>query len=239
MLYEDDHLLVVSKPVGLPVHGGAKTDRTLLDVLASAYSAPPDLGLIHRLDRATSGAIAVAKSRDVISAITDRWEEATKIYLAICYGTPTDPSVIDVPLMDKERGRRPARTTLRPLALLDRLELKASLVAIEIDTGRMHQIRRHLASIGFPVLFDDRHGDYRANRAFRQSVRDAGAKASRRGQLLHATLLSLPHPIEKRTISVTAPIPSTWIDIIGVAGDAEQVAESLDRANLPLAMGQR
>lgn len=235
MLYEDDDLLAISKPVGLAVHGGADTTRTLLDLLHQAYDEPMELNLIHRLDRATSGAMFLAKSKDAAKAVSARWSEAKKTYLGVCLGVHDDPSIIDTPLTDRERGHRPAQTTLRPVAVLDRIEPVTSVVAIELDTGRMHQIRRHLASIGHPVMLDDRHGNFAANRAFKRAVREGGGNPARRGHLLHATELMVPHPVEARSVAVTAPLPEHWRGILEAAGDLQAVARAL-ADTMPLAL---
>jgi 23S rRNA pseudouridine955/2504/2580 synthase len=195
VLYEDAECAVFNKPAGLAVQGGERVGASLDAILAEEWGGPPFL--VHRLDKETSGVILVAKNRDAAARfsrlIADR--AAVKRYLAICAGSAPDASgVIDAGLCVKGRDQ-PALTRYRLLASNARF----SLLELELETGRMHQIRRHLAQITHPVLGDDKYGDFALNRRLR-------AERALRRLLLHAAHLALPLA-PGRLIAVSAPPP--------------------------------
>lgn len=208
VLFEDEDFLVVNKPAGIPVHGGAGVSkRTVLDRL------PPGLHPVHRLDADTSGALLLARSSRAASAASATWSEAEKRYLALLTGAVRD-LIIDTPLTDPSGRQQAARTVVKALAL--DAEGRVSLAQVDIGTGRMHQIRRHLAEAGHPVAMDDRYGDFAANKAIRRHVRAHDAP-SPRFALLHALRLTWDGR------SVTAPLPdrwTAWLDAFGISSGA-------------------
>jgi len=205
-LYEDEHLIAIDKPAGLlSVSTERQRTRTALALLRDALSRPgrpARLWPVHRLDRETSGVLLFARSREVCEEVRANWSEATKTYLAIVEGHPEYvQGVIDQPLWEDQAlnvrvGRKPgakdARTRYRRLQSLS----GRTLLEVELDTGRRHQIRVHLAWLGHPVLGDKRYG------------RDG----SRLG--LHALRLEVPHPRSERRLVLEAPVPRAFTKLL-------------------------
>jgi 23S rRNA pseudouridine955/2504/2580 synthase len=218
VLFEDDYLLVVSKPAGVAVHGGAgETKKTILEILTAAYSRPVELVLGHRLDRDTSGVLLLVKSQDLAKNVIGLWRVVEKTYWAVALGTIAKPLRVDRPLEDKDGRRRAAATRFEPLAQLDRIRPAATWVAAHLETGRTHQIRRHLAMAGHPVLLDDKHGDFAANKAWARAIRDAGGPRPKT-MMLHARRLALPHPATGEPLVFEAPVPEIWPQLLSAAG---------------------
>lgn len=194
-LFEDDHLIVLDKPSGLAVHGGTGVESGLIEQLRAAR---PELGfaeLAHRLDRATSGCLVVAKSRQVLTSLHASLrgdeERVDKRYLALVRGRwPGDVDVVTLPVDDRE-----ATSVFEVLRELP----GATLVRIELLTGRNHQARLHAAGCGHPVAGDDRHGDRGFNRALRRN----GLKRL----FLHAEKLGFRHPVTQASLQIEAPLP--------------------------------
>jgi RluA family pseudouridine synthase len=214
-LYRDDDLLIVSKPPGIAVHGGAGQgyERTLIDIMREDILA--GFGLVHRLDRGTTGALALVRGNDLRKALMDRFAESDssieKVYEAIVSGTPEPAEgTIDAPLappghggkarVDAARGK-PARTQYRTIETFPR----AARLELELETGRTHQIRVHLASIGCPLLVDPL---YTGRKGWRipdpRGTRDAYLKRTP----LHAKRLTLPHPRTGELVTAEAPLPA-------------------------------
>ncbi|MDR1177201.1 MAG: RluA family pseudouridine synthase [Spirochaetaceae bacterium] len=196
VLYEDDRCAVFNKPAGLAVQGGKGVGLSLDTLLAREWAGKPFL--VHRLDQDTSGIILVAKSREAAryyaSVMAER--RARKSYLALCAGRPrSDAGTIDGDLVI--RGvRKQSRTGYRLLAA----EGDFSLLALELDTGRTHQIRRHLASLGLPVLGDGKYGDFALNKRLKK---EQGLNRL----LLHAAYLGIAGNREYRSLDLEAPLP--------------------------------
>ncbi len=205
--YEDDHLLIVDKPAGLVVHParGHRTG-TLAQALAGRAAGGEDpyrAGIVHRLDRDTSGLLVVAKSDEVHRALKSLLAARGlhREYLALVEGRPPARSgTIDAPIGRHRHDRvlmsidtddpREARTHFE----IERLLPAATLLRIVLDTGRTHQIRVHLAAIDHPVCGDPQYGT-------------AGEYGLRR-QFLHAARLSFVHPVTAEAVDVSAPLPS-------------------------------
>jgi 23S rRNA pseudouridine955/2504/2580 synthase len=193
-LYEDDEILVLCKPAGLAVQGGERVGASLDALLAAEYSPAPLL--VHRLDKETSGVIVTARTREAAARYGKLFRDnaARKRYLALCAGTPPESGEMDEELELKGR-KKSALTRYRRLAcgrlplageaaLADGGQPTCSLLELELGTGRTHQIRRHLAGAGCPILGDDKYGDFALNKKLR--------KAGLRRMLLHARSISLP-----------------------------------------------
>ena len=231
VLYEDDDLFAVNKPAGLAAHPGTGITGATLVELVRAHVAGADAlpatefkpSPAHRLDRETSGVILVAKNRKTMAALAAMFEakeEVRKQYLTLAKGKmPKEAGLIDVPLSEHEQTTRskerrgvnlqPARTRWKVLASMK----EASLLQVLIETGRTHQIRRHLQGAGHPVAGDTRYGDFNFNRAAR-------TRWGLRRMFLHAWKLELPHPVTGKLLRLEAPLPP-------------ELREALKALNLP------
>ena len=220
VLYEDDKLLVLNKPAGLPVQGGADVAVSLDSLLAEHYTPRPLL--VHRLDRDTSGVIVTAKTKEtaaVCSALFDYrrgWNSASnagikKTYLAVCAGILNETGTIDETLEIKGQ-KLPASTKFRCLASVKELDAAGlSLAEIQPATGRMHQIRRHLAQAGHPILGDDKYGDFSLNKKLKKTL---GLKRL----LLHAYSINLPAFLSGIDLEIKAPLPDHFLEILERTG---------------------
>lgn len=211
--HRDEHLLVVAKPAGLVVHPGAgHLGDTLVDALreagiplAPSTSERDRPGIVHRLDRDTSGLLAVASTLPARDGLVEQLRQRTveRRYLALVRGTlPAEEGTIDAPIgrhpSDRQRfacveGGRPARTHWRTVASVG----EVSLVACRLETGRTHQIRVHLEAVGHPVVADDRYGTTAGLAADLGVTRLA----------LHAAELGFTHPVTGAEVHVTEPLP--------------------------------
>jgi 23S rRNA pseudouridine955/2504/2580 synthase len=218
VLFQDDDLLAVSKPAGLAAHPGTGIEGATLVEEARAYLGvredhPPGEfrpSPAHRLDRETSGVVLVAKTRKAMVRLTEIFtdgREVKKTYLALVKGKmPRDAGTIDIPLSEHEQTARSkerrgvnfqeAVTHYRVLSSMK----EASLLQIRLETGRTHQIRRHLQAAGHPVAGDRRYGDFAFNRLARQ-------RWGLSRMFLHAWKLSLPHPTAGRPLALEAALP--------------------------------
>jgi 23S rRNA pseudouridine955/2504/2580 synthase len=216
-VYENEYSMIFIKPAGLPVQGGERVGASLDSILSQRYTNRPLL--VHRLDKDTSGLILTAKTREAAAAFSALFSGArkgsggegggiTKQYLAVCAGSPNPQAgVIGVSLEIRGR-RRESRTLYRLLEAGEGF----SLLELELGTGRMHQIRRHLAQIGHPVLGDDKYGDFSLNRRLR---RERGLKKL----LLHACRLAIPPfpPFLPQGIDIRAPLPAYFAPYVSPA----------------------
>ena len=208
VLYEDKRLLVLNKPTGVAVHGGSGISHGVIELLRAARPDLRELSLVHRLDRETSGCLVIAKKRSALRALHEKFREGVveKNYLALVLGDwQLGEQLIDKPLLVTHRkgGERhvivshegkPAQTRVR----LSRTYGAFSLVQCSPLTGRTHQIRVHLQSVGFPIAGDDRYGDADANRR----VRALGLERL----FLHAQSISFPDE-HGNELHFAAPLP--------------------------------
>lgn len=224
LLYEDDAILVVSKPAGMVVHPSERVrGGTLSELLAEKYPGLPTPqgedrpGIVHRLDAETSGVLVVCRTEEAGKELKRQFKarEVQKVYSALVYGEPRfDSDWVDEPLgrargservtvLSVEDGGRAAATFYRTL---ERLGV-ASLVACEPKTGRTHQIRVHMESIGHPVVGDRL---YRGKRVLRLP---RGRLPVGR-HLLHALRLTFQHPSTGETVSFEAPLPPDFREVL-------------------------
>lgn len=212
VLYEDPHLVIVDKPPGLlTLPTAAHEPDTLIHrverYLALRHGGRHKLGVAHRLDKDTSGAIVFARSAEALKGLQSllRSHDIERQYLAVVEGSPRSESgTIDVSLEDRGTLRRGvARSSENALhavthyRVVERFGPVASLVACWLETGRTHQIRLHMAEIGHPVVGD---------RVYRPRGRPR-SKAQFRRQALHAQSLGFTHPLTGKEVRVEAPLP--------------------------------
>jgi 23S rRNA pseudouridine1911/1915/1917 synthase len=206
IVHEDSDLVVIDKPAGLVVHPGAgQPDRTLLNALlahAPRLAGVPRAGIVHRLDKDTSGLLVVAKTveaqADLVKQLAERSMRRT--YLAVVQGDPPASGIIDAPVGRDVRSRvrmavthrgKPARTTFRVVERFGH----AALIECRLETGRTHQIRVHLQHIRHPLVGDA---------VYRRGTRH-GLSFPR--QALHAAELTLTHPRSREVVTWRSPLP--------------------------------
>ena len=221
VIFEDDSLIVINKPSGLIVHPGSGVkEGTLVNGLAARF---PDLqmlddsirlGLVHRLDKGTSGLVLVARTQEALTGLKSQMQEREirRQYLAISTGhIKSDKGIVDAPL-----GRDP-KNPLKRAVLQDgkhakthyqveqRLSepFKVSILTCQLETGRTHQIRVHLAAIGFPVVGDELYG---GRKSFNLNNRLA----------LHAEKISFRHPKKNHNMEFEAPFPEDFLLLRGL-----------------------
>ena len=213
--FEDDAIVVLNKPAGLVVHpGSGNRDGTLLNALlhhAPAVAALPRAGIVHRLDKDTSGLLVVAKTLEAHTDLVRQLAARTvrREYLAVARGDVARATIIDAPI-----GRHPTqRTTMAVVAtgkparthvdVVERFGI-ATLLRCALDTGRTHQIRVHLAAIGHPLIGDPAYGARRSS----ASIPAFGRQA------LHAFKLGLAHPATRQPMTWEVPPPADLADLI-------------------------
>ena len=234
IVYEDDDLAVINKPAGMMVHAGAgatddaRNRGTLVNALLHHFSTLSGLGgetrpgMVHRLDKETSGLILVAKNDESHRKLAAQFSrrEVKKTYIGLVHGwTKKDSGTISASISrdrirrtrmtTRDSGGREAITHYKVLRRLDSPFGKFSLLEVKIDTGRTHQIRVHMASLGHPVVGDTLYGAPRELRARRAPGRPAvpGAISLPRN-FLHAAELELVHPLKGSRIALKSPLPA-------------------------------
>lgn len=199
ILWQDDDIVVVSKPGGLLVHRSYESRDRVFLLQELARQVDRHLYPVHRLDRAASGAIAFAFSSDTARKLHEslRADDARKEYLALVRGSAPESGVIERPLTDDKGTKRPCRSEFEKLAEFSR----CSLLRVWISTGRRHQIRRHLGHIRHQVIGDTTYGKGNINRYFR-------ATYGLPRLFLHAWRLEIRHPETDEPLRVKAPLAS-------------------------------
>ena len=223
IVHEDDDIIVVDKPAGLVVHPGAgHTDDTLVNGLLATHPDLADIGdlsrpgIVHRLDRDTSGLLVVAKTeaayQHLVAALAAR--TVSRVYEVLCLGTTeSSRGVVDAPIGRSRRSRvrmavsnegRPARTHYEARRVYHE-PIEATWYRCELETGRTHQIRVHLAAIGTPVLGDELYGRPSALGVQRQQ--------------LHAARLEFAHPADGAHASFSSPLPGDITSTLSLFGE--------------------
>ena len=229
VVLEDAHLMVVDKPAGVVVHPGAgRTHGTLVQALAGRAAGGPDptrAGIVHRLDRDTSGLLVVAKSEEEHAALSKMLRDRTiqREYLTLVDGRPdARTGTIDAPI-GRDRDRRTvmstrtdrARSAVTHFEVIEALP-RTTLLRVRLETGRTHQIRAHFAAIGHPVCGDRRYGGG-----------ESGRRLGLMRQFLHSQKLRFAHPLTRATVACESKAPADLRRAIGAAR-REQVSGGPD-----------
>ncbi len=217
VLMEDEQMMAIDKPAGVAVHGGSGVSFGVIEQLRQARPGARMLELVHRLDRDTSGVLLVAKKRSALTRLQDQFRdrETGKTYMALVKGQwPSNKKVIDLPLQrylipnGAGEGERRVRIAHKDdanaqraitLVRVSRLVGDYSLLEVTIKTGRTHQIRVHLSSQGYPIVGDDKYGDFELNKRL--------AALGMKRMFLHAWRLQFIHPQTGRSETVEAALP--------------------------------
>jgi len=228
ILYEDEALLAIDKPAGVAVHGGSGIAFGVIEQLRAARPDASFLELVHRLDRDTSGVLLVAKKRAALLALhaSFRDGEVDKRYLVLAKGRWRSAlRNVELPLTKfvtgagerrvriEHDGGKMAHTVFRRRQVWADSSPPLSLLEAELHTGRTHQIRVHLAHLGFPLAGDEKYGDFALNKAL--------ARQGLKRMFLHAWRLSLRHPVEARRLDFESPLPADLTAFIATLGGGE------------------
>ncbi len=210
ILYEDDELIVLDKPAGLAVHGGSGISFGVIEQLRAMRPQARFLELVHRLDRDTSGVLMLAKKRSALTALHANLRDGSvkKYYLALVRGNWLNArQSVKLALHKHVLASGERRVSVHPEGQASHtiFELQKkwrgfSLLRAELKTGRTHQIRVHLAHLGFPIVGDDKYGDPELNKDLKQR----GMKR----MFLHASRLNITHPATGATLDLQAPLPA-------------------------------
>ena len=198
IIYQDADLLIVNKPCGIAVQGGAGINVCLVDILERQTGSK--VYPVHRLDKDTAGILVVARSSESAALVGSYISEKKlgKEYQAICFGFPDLPQGIISTAAGRAGNEKPAETRYKILAS----NSLYSLISLELITGRMHQIRMHLSSVGCPIVADDKYGDFTKNKEVRSlySIRKLQLVANRLSlpvaTKIHQFDISLPEHME-------------------------------------------
>jgi 23S rRNA pseudouridine955/2504/2580 synthase len=210
VLYEDDVLLVLDKPAGVAVHGGSGISFGVIEQLRHARPQAHFLELVHRLDRDTSGVLLLAKKRSALTALHEqlRAGRVEKFYLTLVRGGwRARQSDIRLPLNKYVLASGERRVSVREGGAVSHTRIRLrqkcadfSLLEAELKTGRTHQIRVHLAHLGFPIAGDDKYGDFALNKTL--------ARQGLKRMFLHACKTIIVHPRSGERIAFEAPLPA-------------------------------
>ena len=239
VLYEDDSLLAIDKPAGVAVHGGSGLRFGVIEALRAARPDARFLELVHRLDRDTSGILLLAKTRPLQVAMHEllRAGRIDKRYLALAHGVWPHAAKHHITtalasfvtragerrvLEADHEGAKEAHSVVT----LMRRYADATLLEVQIKTGRTHQIRVHLASAGHPIAGDDKYGDFAFNRAI--------AKAGCKRMFLHAAKISFVHPHSGERVRFESPLPPECQAYLGTLAKPGSVARAAPGNATPL-----
>ena len=226
LIYEDEAIAVINKPAGLVVHPAAGNRRgTLMNGLLYHFPNSASLaraGLVHRLDKDTSGLLVVAKTAAAQMHLQRQLQERAmgRSYLALVYRYVSAGGTIDLPLGRHPRDRlkiavrSDGREAITHYRLEERFGETATLLRVNLETGRTHQIRVHLAEQKFPIVGDPLYGRPLLNKGNQPAVREALLHFPR--QALHAEQLHLIHPLREEEMSFRAPLPADFAALLAL-----------------------
>ena len=236
IIHEDEAMLVIDKPEGIAVHGGSGVSFGVIEALRRQRPEARFLELAHRLDRETSGILLIGKKRLALTALHDMFREhgagADKRYLVLVKGRWMNTTQhVKLPLhkyltdggerrVSVDAEGKAAHTVFRLLARWPEM----SLLEAQLKTGRTHQIRVHLAHLGFPILGDEKYGDFVLNRELKRT----GLKR----MALHAWRMALRHPLTGVPLECIAPLPegiAAYIAAVDAKNTREFTADNLEQ----------
>jgi 23S rRNA pseudouridine955/2504/2580 synthase len=236
IIFEDEALLAIDKPDGVAVHGGSGVSFGVIEALRRQRPQAKFLELAHRLDRETSGILLVGKKRLALTVLHDMFRDhgagADKRYLVLVKGRWMNAiQHVRAPLhkfltdggerrVAVDAAGKAAHTVFRLLARWPNM----SLLEAQLKTGRTHQIRVHLAHLGFPILGDEKYGDFEHNRQLKRE----GLKR----MALHAWRMAFRHPINAAPMEMIAPLPAnlvTWIATVDAKNGREFAVDNLEQ----------
>jgi 23S rRNA pseudouridine1911/1915/1917 synthase len=237
--HEDADVLVIEKPAGLVVHPGAGNPRhTLQNALLGhdpKLAQLPRAGLIHRLDKDTSGLLVIARTPEAQTSLARQLMARTmsREYLTVCVGVMTGGGTIDAPIgrNHSDRLRMAVRGSGRPAVthyrLLERFRAH-SYLSVQLETGRTHQIRLHLSHLKYPVVGDPVYGGRFAQpKGAAQSLVDTLRGFKR--QALHAAALGFDHPRTGKRLVLNSPVPDDFAELLAALRDDARSAAELER----------
>lgn len=209
IVYEDRRLMLIDKPAGMAVHGGSGVSLGCVEALRVLRPSRPEIELVHRLDRATSGCLLLAKRRSMLRSLHEsfRRQKIRKKYFALVRGSwPRSIESVGAPLTVSRHDRKRVvgvdprgKPSSTRFSVIERFGNFATLLDVQIETGRMHQIRVHAAHVGHPVAGDDRYGDVEFDQAL--------ASYGLRRMFLHAYSISFELPEKKVIFGLCVPLP--------------------------------
>ena len=227
ILHSDDDIVVIDKPAGLVVHPAAgHQDGTLVNALLfhvtglSGIGGEIRPGIVHRLDKDTSGVMVIAKNDDAHRKLTAAWnsDAVRKEYLAVVYGTPSsDGGTVDAPVGRDPRDRKRmavvegGRRAITEYELIERLR-HTSLVRCRLRTGRTHQIRVHMKHLGHPIVGDPAYSGPQWRGIPDKRLQRLLASLGR--QALHAARITFPHPRDGQPVTFEAPLPEDMRELV-------------------------
>jgi 23S rRNA pseudouridine1911/1915/1917 synthase len=243
-IYEDPWIVVINKPAGIIVHPGAgNKDGTIVNALLAEYPEIRDVGepdrpgIVHRLDKMTSGVMIAARRNDSYTILINAFKnhEHRREYVAICYGhMPQTMGTIETFMQrnPKDRKRMTSRTTEGRKAVTHWSTIKEwegfSQLLLNLETGRTHQIRVHLSEMDHPIVGDAQYGGRKRINSIPDQLVRLYVKSLHR-QMLHAATLCIKHPFTGKQLEFRSEMPQDMKDLIEVLDKREQVASPEDR----------
>ncbi|EIC83050.1 tRNA pseudouridine(65) synthase TruC [Serratia sp. M24T3] len=251
ILYQDEHLIAVNKPAGMLVHRSwLDRHETVFVMQTLRDQIGQHVFTVHRLDKPTSGVLLLALSSEVARLLSQQFElhQMNKVYHAVVRGYVMEDGTVDYALTEEQdkiadkfaTQDKPAQPAVSHYRVLARKEMpvaigkyetaRYSLVELTPETGRKHQLRRHMTHLRHPIIGDTAHGDLKQNRGMAQHFDCSGL-------MLHASRMQLDHPITGEPLTITAPWDSRWQQLV-TRFDWLGCASELERVEFPEQAGQ-